>query len=194
MKICKSLDCAQENEIDNAAEVVGPYTINKLEQVTINDKVLCIKLYQYDESDLDQARVTIFGRHNYALPYAGTFVVGDYNLDDLKANHIDAPGTTNSAKSMRIPAGLSVYLYKNDHQVGDSILINGPKTIDFSKEHTDYDGNISSIKIIKTADFSISGSWSYLGSGLSYETKGFQDKSLDTNNAQFDQEYLEAFL
>ena len=83
MKICKSLNCANESQIDDAAEVVGPYTINKLEFYTLNDLVLSIQLYNYDETDLDQARVTLFGRHSYALPYAGTFLVGDYNLADL---------------------------------------------------------------------------------------------------------------
>ena len=63
--------------------MVGPYTINKLEFYTLNDLVLSIQLYNYDETDLDQARVTLFGRHSYALPYAGTFLVGDYNLADL---------------------------------------------------------------------------------------------------------------
>ena len=42
------------------------------------------------------------------------------------------------------------------------------------------------MKIIKTDDFVITGTWTSLGSGLKYISEGFLDKTLTTNNDQFD--------
>ena len=81
--MCKSVNCQNENVIDGAADVVGPYNINDLSYESFNEKIVCMKIYSYDERDLSQARVTLYARHNFALPYSGTFLVGQYNLLDL---------------------------------------------------------------------------------------------------------------
>ena len=48
--------------------------------------------------------------------------------------------------------------------------------------------------MIKTADFSISGTWTDLGSGLKYITEGFYEKTQYINKEQFESEYLNGFL
>ena len=52
-----------------------------------------------------------------------------------------------------------MYLYKGNYQTGDSLLLNGPLTIDFSKRYSDFDGQISSMKVLYTSDFVIRGTW-----------------------------------
>ena len=61
----------------NSIEVVGPYNINDL-----NDMDNTISTYQswtYDETDMSDARVSLFGQDDYACPYCGVFTVGTYS-------------------------------------------------------------------------------------------------------------------
>ena len=57
--------------------------MNKFNFEEINDKIKAIELYTYDETDMDDARVSIFGTNIYSLPYGGTFTRGDYLTSDL---------------------------------------------------------------------------------------------------------------
>lgn len=76
-----------------------------------------IELYDYDESDLSDARVSIFGNANSNLdvPYGGTFPVGYYTSADLYANHVGLPGTEFAARGIRVPAGLTAQIFLEDY-------------------------------------------------------------------------------
>ena len=94
--------------------------MNKFNFEEINDKIKAIELSTYDETDMDDARVSIFGTTSYALPYGGTFTRGDYLTSDLEAHHVGAPGHTFDGKGIRVPAGLTAEVYSSDSFEGTS--------------------------------------------------------------------------
>lgn len=95
--------------------MVGPYQLDALDFEEFNDKMKCVKLYEYDESDLSDARVTVYGKPNFAGPYGGTLPTGAYTSADLLSNHIDLPGNEFSARGLRVPAGLTAQMFIEDY-------------------------------------------------------------------------------
>lgn len=142
-------------------EIVGPYQLNKFLFDELNDKLRAIEMYTYDETDLTDARVTIFGYKDFALPYAGTFTVGGYKTSDLVAHHVGAPGHTYAGKGIRVPSGLSAVVYLEDSFAGTSLTLNGPITRDFTDTNTNFNGKIASLRVFLTGkeEYAVTATW-----------------------------------
>ena len=134
-----------------------------------------VELYDYDESNLNDARVMIFGNENFALPFSGTFTRGEYTTADLEANHIGAPGNSFAAQSIKVPDGLIAYLYKEDQFEGDELVLTGPITVDFNDEHKDFKQNVGSLKVTRVIEggFELTGRWDNYGSSPNEYTLTF---------------------
>ena len=110
-------------------------------------------MFTYDETDMDDARVSIFGTTKYALPYGGTFTRGDYSTSDLLAHHVAGPGQTWDGKGIRVPSGLVAEVFSEDSFGGTSQKLTGPTTKDSMS------GQIASLRVYPTDYFEISATW-----------------------------------
>lgn len=137
-------------------EVVGPYNLNELD--IANNKMDNMQCWTYDETDLTDARVSLFGKADFACPYCGVFKQGTYSTAQLSSGHIQGPGLTYACKGIIIPDGLSAILYTGDSQTGGSLELHGPASIDLSAYPAFYD-NCASLEVIETPPFSVKGYW-----------------------------------
>lgn len=54
-----------------------------------NDEATIALTYPYNKADVNQARVQVFGVCENSFGIAGTFQVGQYDNEDIKANGVD---------------------------------------------------------------------------------------------------------
>ena len=126
-KICKHVYCEQEDHWDNVVELVGPYNIGALED--INDWASHIYLFHYDPKT--EKFVQMFGHERFDASFAGLFPEGQYTSDDIKRHHVDKGGFNHAASSMIVPNGLYAQIFKSDYFSGESMIIEGPREVDF---------------------------------------------------------------
>ena len=117
----------------NSFDVVGPYNINDLDEM--DNTISNLVTNPYDESDLTDARVQLFGKADYACPYCGVFAVGEYLTADLYSNHIGNPGTTYAAKGIKVPSRMTARVYPQDNYGGQEFVFDGPVTLQFADDN-----------------------------------------------------------
>jgi hypothetical protein len=108
LELCEHPDC--KGHWDDVTSFLGPYKSETLGRW--NDMASRAKTFMYDENDLDQARVQIFAYCNYEAGPAGTFPIGSYDSDAIKANGIDQAGYSDAASSIIIPKGLTIQAFQ----------------------------------------------------------------------------------
>ena len=72
---------------DDKTSFVGPYKTDNFDRWT--DQASVLRTYPYDPTDLNQARVQIFARCAYESGPAGTFEIGKYDAEKIKAYGVD---------------------------------------------------------------------------------------------------------
>ena len=61
---------------------------------------------------------------------------------------------------MIIPNGLTVTLYKQNFYEGESLIIEGPASIDFAKsDYSDWNKKVKSLRVIETSKFDVTTYW-----------------------------------
>jgi hypothetical protein len=111
LELCEHSDC--KGHWDDVTSFLGPYKSETLGRW--NDKASRAKTFKYDEKDLDQARVQIFAYCNYEAGPAGTFPIGTYDSEAIKANGIDQAGYSDAASSIIIPKGLTIQAFQGKY-------------------------------------------------------------------------------
>ena len=76
VRICKNSDCWGPSW-DDAVDLVGPYNAQRM--VHRNDWASAIYTYAYDETNLDDARVSLFSEPNYDMGGAAALKIGTYD-------------------------------------------------------------------------------------------------------------------
>jgi hypothetical protein len=56
----------------------------------------------------------------------GTYLVGTYNSDAIKAGHVDKGGNEGATSSMKVPDGLTIRAWRGEVFDGDEFTIAGP--------------------------------------------------------------------
>lgn len=103
---------------------------------------------------------------NFSGEAAGTFPAGRYEWNDLKAYHIDTRGYPGNPSSMKVPAGLTIILFNGYFFDLAQTVVAGPRSVDFANDsaYTDWNKQVGSFIILKSATFEISGTWEAIGS------------------------------
>ena len=124
-------------------------------------------MFNYDETNPDEARVQLFGKSNFEAPCADSFPVGNYNAQDLATWELWNPetGDVEEGRSIRVPEGLAVRLYTQDNFSGNSLLIEGPNAINLGDDSktAPFKASISSMKVVKAYSFEVTGKWELVG-------------------------------
>jgi hypothetical protein len=101
-----------------------------------NDDATIAKTFSYNEADTSQARVQIFGSCQADFGAAGTYQVGQYDGEAIKAGGVDKAGNAHGASSILIPNGLNIRAWKGEVYNGESITIAGPDFVDLCFDKT----------------------------------------------------------
>lgn len=73
----------------------------------------------------------MFGNCRFiSSPNAGTFPIGYYDGEALKANGVDKSGWPDATSSIIIPKGLTIQAWKGSWFDGDFFTLAGPQMID----------------------------------------------------------------
>ncbi len=72
---------------DDKTSYVGPYKTDNFNRWT--DETSVLRTYPYNPTDLNEARVQIFAYCGYRAGPAGTFKIGKYDAEKIKAEGVD---------------------------------------------------------------------------------------------------------
>lgn len=123
-------NCGDETDFGTSLQFVGPYNLPSFDDFD-SDKFRAT-FEKYDENNIEEAVVSIFGKKNFKIPFGGIFKKGKYTSDQLVENHIGTPGNMYPARSIRVPEGLSVRLFTEDNFLGESLTIEGPASLNLA--------------------------------------------------------------
>eukprot|EP00347_Sterkiella_histriomuscorum_P004223 403361274 len=122
VKLCGYQNCQRDDVWSNEIDIVGPYNVaeifDKLDNWTRH-----VKIFSYNATT--EKYVQAFGYERFQIGFAGLFGPGQFDSKDLNLHHVQD-----------IPDGLIATLYKSDYFTGESLIIQGPKFVDFFHDQT----------------------------------------------------------
>ncbi len=111
-RLCQNTNCAgEDSRWDSAIDIVGPYTVNQLED--INDWISHIKLFPYNPDE--EIFVQAFSLPEYGVGHAGLFPLGNFSSPDILKKHLNLPGNHGSISGMVVPNGYVAIIYDKDY-------------------------------------------------------------------------------
>lgn len=75
---------------------------------------------------------------SYRAASAGTFPIGKYDNEAIKANGVDQATYPEAASSIIIPKGLTIQAWQGKWYNGKTITLAGPLSVDFCSDKSDW--------------------------------------------------------